>query len=430
MISLEEIYQTYLKHPAISVDSRTIEQDGLFFALKGENFNGNQFALSALDKGGAYAIIDDPALNNDPRFILVEDVLKTLQDLASFHRDHIAIPVIAVTGSNGKTTTKELMNAILSKKYKTIATRSNLNNHIGVPLTLLSITSATEIAIIEMGANHRGEIHFLCTLAKPGYGIITNIGKAHLEGFGSFEGVVKAKTELFHYLKEHQGTAFVNADNSLLVYHSTGLRKVSYGEQSPADYNVRMKDSRSMVDIEMEIVGKIISVHSNLYGSYNFENLMAAVAIGLYFKINPEEIKNAIENYIPSNNRSQLLETGRNLLILDAYNANPSSMEAAIENFSKTEYRNKTVILGDMLELGADSENEHLNILKLLAEKDFNGIFLVGPVFTRLCTKNEWICFQDSELACLWLEHHKIEGATILIKGSRGIRLEKIAGAL
>lgn len=430
MSSIEEIYQIYLNHPVISTDSRTIAQDGLFFALKGDNFNGNLFAESALQKGGAFAIIDDANLKINPHYILVDDVLKTLQNLASFHRDHLFIPVIAVTGSNGKTTTKELISAILSKKYKTIATRSNLNNHIGVPLTLLSITPDTEIAIIEMGANHPGEIRFLCDLANPHYGIITNIGKAHLEGFGSFEGVVKAKTELFQYLKENQGMAFINADNSLLANHSTGLQKFSYGEHSPADYPVRLTNIRSMVEFEIDPGGKRIPVHSHLYGAYNFENLMAAASIGHYFKISPEEIKSAIENYIPSNNRSQILETSHNLLILDAYNANPTSMEIAIENFSKTEYQNKTVILGDMLELGADSENEHLNILKLLEEKEFNGIYLVGPIFTKLCKKNEWICFQDSELARLWFEHHKMKDATILIKGSRGIHMEQIAGVL
>lgn len=430
MSSIEELYKTYLKHTAISTDSRTIAPDGLFFALKGVNFNGNLFAESALQKGGAFAIIDDANLKKNPRYILVDDVPKTLQNLASFHRDHLFIPVIAVTGSNGKTTTKELISDILSKKYKTIATRSNLNNHIGVPLTLLSITQDTEIAIIEMGANHPREIRFLCDLAKPNYGIITNIGKAHLEGFGSFEGVINAKTELFQYLKEHQGMAFINADNPLLMDYSTGLKKFTFGEHSLADYTGRLTDTRSMVKFEIDPGGKRIPVHSHLYGSYNFENLMAAASIGHYFKIGPEEIKSAIENYMPSNNRSQILETSHNLLILDAYNANPTSMEIAIENFSKTEYRNKIVILGDMLELGAYSENEHLNILKLLEEKEFKGIYLVGPVFTKLCMKNEWICFQDSELARLWFDHHKMEGATVLIKGSRGIRMEQIAAVL
>ena len=430
MSSIEEIYQIYLNHPVISTDSRSIAQDGLFFALKGDTFNGNLFAESALQKGGAFAIIDDANLKTNPRYILVDDVLKTLQDLASFHRDHLFIPVIAVTGSNGKTTTKELISTILSKKYKTIATRSNLNNHIGVPLTLLSITPDTEIAIIEMGANHPGEIRFLCDLAKPDYGIITNIGKAHLEGFGSFEGVVKAKTELFRYLKEHRGIAFINADNPLLADHSIGLQKFSYGEHSSADYPVRLTNTQSVVEFGIDTGGKRIPVHSHLYGAYNFENLMAAASIGHYFKIGPEEIKSAIENYIPCNNRSQILKASHNLLILDAYNANPTSMELAIENFSRTEYRNKTVILGDMLELGAGSENEHLNILKLLEEKEFSGIYLVGPIFTKLCRKKEWICFQDSELARLWFEHHKVKDATILIKGSRGIRMEQISGVL
>jgi UDP-N-acetylmuramoyl-tripeptide--D-alanyl-D-alanine ligase len=430
MSSIEEIYQVYLDHPLISTDSRTIAKDGLFFALKGENFNGNLFADAALDKGAAYAVIDDPAMKKDPRYILVDDVLKTLQELASFHRDHLPIPFIAITGSNGKTTTKELTHAVLSLKYKTIATRSNLNNHIGVPLTLLSILPGNEMAIIEMGANHPGEIRFLCEIAKPGFGIITNIGRAHLEGFGSFEGVVKTKTELYKYLFDHRGMAFVNAGNPLLMEHSSGLNRLTYGEGSFANYPVRLTESDSMVGLEIGTDDQRIRVQSHLYGTYNFENQAAAAAIGHFFGIGPEEIKTAIENYIPSNNRSQIKETARNLLILDAYNANPSSMEAAIENFSRSGYKNKTVILGDMLELGSESENEHLAILKLLEEKNFTGIYLVGPVFTNLCDKKEWVCFQDSGLARLWFEHHKLENATVLIKGSRGIRMEQIADAL
>jgi UDP-N-acetylmuramoyl-tripeptide--D-alanyl-D-alanine ligase len=430
MSPLEEIYQTYLDHPEISTDSRTIAQNGLFFALKGDNFNGNFFAESAIEKGAAFAIIDNPDLKKNPRYIRVDDVLKTLQQMASFHRDHLSIPVIAVTGSNGKTTTKELISAILSTKYKTIATRSNLNNHIGVPLTILSITSDTKIAIIEMGANHPGEIRFLCDIAKPGFGIITNIGKAHLEGFGSYEGVIKAKTELFMYLKEHRGMAFINADNPVLVDHSRGLKNFSYGEHSPADYPVRLTDVRPTVAFELETAAGKIHVHSHLYGSYNFENLMAAAAIGHYFNIDPPDIKTAVENWVPSNNRSQIVETSHNLIILDAYNANPTSMESAIENFSKTDYKNKIVILGDMLELGTETDNEHLSILNLLEKKEFTGTYLVGPVFTKLCVKNEWVCFQDSGLARLWFEHHKVKGATVLIKGSRGIRMEQIAEVL
>jgi UDP-N-acetylmuramoyl-tripeptide--D-alanyl-D-alanine ligase len=430
MKSIDEIYQIYRNHPVVSTDSRKTEQNGLFFALKGDHFDGNLYAGSALEKGYAYAIVDDPGMKSEEKYILVEDVLKTLQELASHHRNHLSIPVIAVTGSNGKTTTKELIHAVLSKRYKTVATKSNLNNHIGVPLTLLSITEETEIAIIEMGANHPGEIGFLCELARPDFGIITNIGRAHLEGFGSFEGVIRAKTELYRWLRDNGGIAFINADNPILVDHSSGIKKFTYGEQAPSDYPVKLTDARSTLEFETGTAGKQIHVHSNLYGSYNFENLAAAASIGYYFNIGPEEIKSAIEEYIPTNNRSQLMDTGHNLLILDAYNANPTSMEAAIDNFSRTDYKNKIVILGDMLELGPDSEKEHLNIMRLLENTAFNAIYLVGPEFTKLCTKKEWTCFQDSELARLWFEHHKPEGMTILIKGSRGIRMEQIAEVL
>jgi UDP-N-acetylmuramoyl-tripeptide--D-alanyl-D-alanine ligase len=430
MKTIDEIYTIYRDHPVISTDSRKIEENGLFFALKGDHFDGNTYAGSALEKGSAYAIVDDPGRMSDDRYILVEDVLKTLQELASFHRDQLSIPLIAVTGSNGKTTTKELIHSVLSKKYKTIATKSNLNNHIGVPLTLLSITDETEIAIIEMGANHPGEIRFLCEIARPDFGIITNVGRAHLEGFGGFEGVIKAKTELYNWLRDNGGMAFINADNPILMDHSKGLKKFTFGELAPSDYPVKLTDARSTVEFITGPAGKQIHVRSNLYGSYNFENLAAAASIGHYFNIGPDGIKSAIEGYIPSNNRSQLMNTGHNLLILDAYNANPTSMEAAIDTFSRTDYKNKIVILGDMLELGDDSENEHLNILKLLEAKEFPLTYLVGPEFTRLCTKKEWTCFQDSELARLWFEHHKPEGMTILIKGSRGIRMEQIAEVL
>ncbi|MCX6251403.1 MAG: UDP-N-acetylmuramoyl-tripeptide--D-alanyl-D-alanine ligase [Bacteroidetes bacterium] len=429
-MSIEEIYAVYLKYPEISTDSRRIAKNCLFFALKGENFDGNQYAESALNQGAAFAITDNESSVINTHYILVKDVLRTLQELASLHRSKLNIPFIAITGTNGKTTTKELINAILSCKFRTIATKGNLNNHIGVPLTILSISRDTEMAIIEMGANHPGEIDFLCSIARPDFGIITNIGKAHLEGFGGFEGVIRTKTELYRFLKNNNGTIFINADNPLLVEHSSGLQKYSYGKEISADFQGILTGSNPFVDFIFNIDNEQVTVHSKIYGKYNFENLLAAAAIGHFFKTDNHMIKNALENYIPSNNRSQISSTGSNRLILDAYNANPGSMTTAIENFSELADPNKVVIIGDMLELGEETEKEHIDIIRLLELKQFIGVYLVGPVFTTLCDRLDWICFQDSDLARLWFEFHRLENSTVLLKGSRGIKLEIIAEVL
>ena len=427
---IAKIYPLFLAHPVVSTDSRQVKPGSLFFALQGESFNGNKFAAQALEYGASYAFVDESRYVLNDSCILVDDGLSTLQSLAKHHRRQFQIRLIAITGTNGKTTTKELINGVLSKKYKTLATQGNLNNHIGVPLTLLNLTGETEIAIIEMGANHPGEIDFLCNIALPGYGLITNIGKAHLEGFGSYEGVIRTKTELYHFLLDHNGEIFLNNEDKLLVEHSSGVETITYGH-SPGDLVSSNISADPYVAMDLRFRhGETLRIESQLYGRYNSENILAAACIGQYFKVPPADIKSALEEYHPGNNRSQIFKTERNLLILDAYNANPSSMTAAIQTFAASTYQEKTVILGDMLELGQDSDKEHLEILKIVDQNSFKQVYLVGPIFIRLNSKRENICFQDSELARIWLAHHQIENASVLIKGSRGILLEKLVELL
>jgi UDP-N-acetylmuramoyl-tripeptide--D-alanyl-D-alanine ligase len=424
---VENLYNLFLQHPEISIDSRQLPEGCLFFGMKGEHFDGNEFAGYALENGASYAIIDDSQYGTDDRCILVENVLDTLQHLANQHRNQFRIPILAITGTNGKTTTKELIHSVLSKKYKTLATTGNLNNHIGVPLTLLKLRPETEIAIIEMGANHPGEIDLLCRITEPTHGIITNIGKAHLEGFGGFEGVISTKTELFRFLKSRQGTAFVNIGNPLLVKYTEGMKIIPY-DCSEANFKDEQTDQiDSFLKMKIKINEQEIILSTKLFGTYNAENILAAVCIGHYFNVDPGQIKDAIESYQPQNNRSQILQTRNNLLILDMYNANPSSMELALQNFSKSNYKRKVLILGDMLELGRDCDKEHQNILDLIEKIGFSEVYLTGPVFSRLNTKREWICFQDSELARIWFDHHRLTDAAILIKGSRGIKLERVS---
>jgi len=428
---IEELYSIYLKFPQICTDSRRVENKSIFFSLRGNNFNGNACAEVALNNGCAFAIVDEAKYNKDNRYILVDNALKTLQNLATYHRSKLRIPIIGITGTNGKTTTKELINAVLSEKYKTLATIGNLNNHIGVPQTILKISKDTEIAIIEMGANHIGEIAELCKIAQPNYGIITNIGKAHLEGFGSYEGVVKTKSELYHWIKQKEGTLFVNGDNSILTNLSENIRRKTYGNSSKNDYSANIVSANPYLEIEWlnKISNKSDIIKSKLVGSYNFENIIAAIAIGSFFNVNNNSIINAIESYIPTNNRSQIINTEYNTIIMDAYNANPSSMEAAINNFAATSFNNKVVILGDMLELGDESEKEHTNALNLAIKKDFAKIILVGNVFKKI-NKNEIPTFVNTEELAVWLKENKLIGATILVKGSRGIKMEKIIDTL
>ncbi|NQV02247.1 MAG: UDP-N-acetylmuramoyl-tripeptide--D-alanyl-D-alanine ligase [Bacteroidia bacterium] len=428
----EKLYKLYQQFLVITTDSRQISLRSIFFALKGENFDGNRFAAQALEEGAAIAVVDDPAIVKDRRYILVDDVLQSLQQLASHHRQQLNIPVIGITGSNGKTTTKELVHAVLSTQYRTVSTSGNLNNHIGVPLTLLSINLETEIAVIEMGANHPGEIAFLCEMARPTHGLITNIGKAHLEGFGGFEGVVRAKTELFEFLKTHNGEVFINSADPLLMQYAAGLPAITYGLIPDAGTSCKIVSGKILPDsgkLAVEITfpdDQKQLVRSGLFGSYNSLNLQAAACVGFRFAVPVSEISKAIERYAPANNRSQLHQTSRNLLVIDAYNANPSSMTTALKDFDNAFQSEKIVILGDMLELGSEAEKEHLGILEMLENLNIQRIFLVGPVFSKLNINQEWTSFEDSQKAIEWFTTNPIEHANILLKGSRGIRLEEI----
>lgn len=426
--SISDLYSLYKEVPFVVTDSRKASHNSIFFALKGDNFNGNQFAELALNQGCSYAVIDEEKYYKGENHILVKNVLKSFQELARFHRQYLKIPFIAITGSNGKTTTKELIKAILSKKFKTLATEGNLNNHIGVPLSLLSITNDVEIAVIEMGANHLGEIAMLCEIANPDYGIITNIGKAHIGEFRSFENIVKAKTEMYEFIRNKQGKIFLNSENELLLKHSSGIEKITYGA-SPENFSpCEFVDASPNLKIKTDC--EIISSH--LIGKYNLENISAAICIGKYFGVEEKKIKEAIEAYIPSNNRSQAVKTKHNQLILDAYNANPSSMSAAIENFAEIPSSEKWLILGDMLELGEYEMEEHKNILKLIADKKFQNVILVGERFSKAMSESKMsffnqILFKTSdELSEKFKTNSPIKNSSlILIKGSRGIKLEK-----
>jgi UDP-N-acetylmuramoyl-tripeptide--D-alanyl-D-alanine ligase len=432
----QALYQLFTEFPRISNDTRNILPNSIYFALKGDRFDGNTFASQALEKGAKYAIIDNSEFYIDERTIIVKDSLKTLQLLANYHRHNLNLPIIAITGSNGKTTTKELVRSVLSKRYNVWATHGNLNNHIGVPLTILSMTSETQIGVVEMGANHPFEIENLCKIAEPNFGIITNIGKAHLEGFGGFEGVIKTKKELYDFLTANNGTVFYNSDNHLL----SGLiqkwnKKVSYGPKTGTNCNGRILSSDPYLEVEFNLMANKpeidkIKVRTNLVGEYNFENILAAATLGQYFQIPSQDIKKALEEYIPTNNRSQLIKTSKNQLLLDLYNANPSSTEAAIINFSKIKSPNKIVILGDMLELGSEAEIEHLKVMKLLVSYPDLKVILVGRCYKSLATPFGFSSFIDSEELLQWLKNNPVADSFILIKGSRGIQLEKVADAL
>jgi len=428
---IDRLYRIFLQYPVITTDSRRVPPNSIFFALKGSTFNGNLFAGKALEQGSAYAVIDEPAHRKNDRYVLVNDVLTTLQELACHHRKQVRIPVVAITGTNGKTTTKELTCAIVSKIYKTVATPGNLNNHIGVPLTLLSIRKDTEMAIIEMGANHPGEITFLCLLARPTHGLITNIGCAHLEGFGTVENIVRTKTELYRFLTRVKGLAFIHAGDPLLMKHAERLKQITYGFSPGADITGSRLKGNETLNLSIRISGhRKRSVHTRLFGSYNALNVLAAASIGSYFNIPDAEIVSAIEDYIPSNNRSQVLRTKRNLLILDAYNANPGSMTGALQDFNSAFHSKKIAILGDMLELGRETDREHRLILDLLHDLNFSNVFLVGPVFSRLNHHPHWISFQTSVEAKEWFANHPVGNANVLLKGSRGTRLEEIIESL
>jgi UDP-N-acetylmuramoyl-tripeptide--D-alanyl-D-alanine ligase len=425
-----ELYKLFTGFPKVSTDTRKEIKDSIFFALKGENFNGNEFAETAIKNGAAYAIIDDEEIKINNKYILVDDVLKTLQELAKYHREYFSISVIGITGSNGKTTTKELINAVLSKKYNIIATSGNLNNHIGVPLTILSITKKTEIAVVEIGANHIGEISELCKIAKPNFGIITNIGKAHLEGFGSIERIIKAKTELYNYIRSVNGKLFVNIDNLLLNQLSDKIHRVTYGTASNAECLIKLLEANPFVQLEWNTADKQYIINSKLIGSYNFENIQAAICIGNYFKVEPGKIIDAIENYEPENNRSQIIESLNNKIILDAYNANPDSMKVSINNFAEMPFKNKILIIGDMLELGNQSVEEHQNVLNIIGNHNYSKVLLIGEEFSSVNSNKNWNTFKTTKEAFEWLKNNPVENASILIKASRLMKLEQLVEVL
>lgn len=394
----------------------------MFFALKGENFNGNTYTKQAITKGAKYTVIDDEEYNTSPKTILVNNVLQTLQELASYHRNYLNIPIIALTGSNGKTTTKELINVVLSQKYKTTATIGNLNNHIGVPLTLLSMDSNTEIGIVEMGANHLKEIDFLCNIAKPDYGYITNFGKAHLEGFGSIEGVIKGKCEMYDYLISNNKILFVNGNDAIQVEKTNGSKRFIFGNNSSNNVSIDFIDAQPFVTCSY----KNNNINSQLIGDYNFNNIAAAIAMGNYFKVEDSSIKKAIENYTPTNNRSQIIKKETNKIILDAYNANPTSMQAALINFEKQK-GHKTAILGDMFELGSNAKEEHQHIVDLASKLNIDKVVFIGDNFYQ--SKNnsgkvvQFKTFKDFKNK---FNLPQKENTTFLIKGSRGMALEKV----
>ncbi|MGI9545286.1 MAG: UDP-N-acetylmuramoyl-tripeptide--D-alanyl-D-alanine ligase [Cyclobacteriaceae bacterium] len=421
---MEALYQKYLSSGKVSTDTRNIPEGAIFFALKGPSFNANQFALEALDKGAAFAVIDEEAYQKDERMVLVKDVLRTLQELAQYHRQKLKIPIIGLTGSNGKTTTKELIREVLSPKYKVLATKGNLNNHIGVPLTLLSIHPEVEIAVIEMGANHIGEIAQLCEIAQPTHGLITNIGKAHIEGFGGFEGVIRGKSELYHYLIQNGGEVFINSQDEILNNMAKRFDK-PYFYPGPEDYlTCTLIDADPFVTYKNE---SGVLVKTQLVGAYNFSNIAAALCLGKFFDIPEEEADGAIAQYVPANNRSQVIQKGSNTIILDAYNANPNSMEAALENLKAMKAGYKVVILGDMFELGADSEFEHERIAALAESSAFGSVLLCGALFSKVKNENSRAqYFGEKQGLINYLKEVTLKDSAILLKGSRGMGLEEV----
>ncbi|MBO7055575.1 MAG: UDP-N-acetylmuramoyl-tripeptide--D-alanyl-D-alanine ligase [Bacteroidales bacterium] len=428
-MTVQEFYETYyVKYPHVSTDTRTILEGSIFIALKGENFDGNQYALKALEQGAVCAVVSDSSIVSD-KCVVVDDTLLFLQDLARYHRQQLNIPVIGITGTNGKTTTKELVSTVLAQKYKVEYTRGNLNNHIGVPLTLLSIAPDVEIAVVEMGANHPGEIKTLVNIACPTYGLITNVGKAHLLGFGSFENIIKTKTELYEYVASVNGTIFIDADNQNLTQNLRGVTNlVKYSFNASSENAGKMLDNAIYAAFTFTHDGKSIDIHSSLYGEYNAKNMLAAATVGTYFGVSAEQIKTAIEGYVPSNNRSQTKKTEKNTLILDAYNANPTSMRASLETFVGMNAQNKCVILGEMFELGEASEKEHKGILEILKGSNIQSINLVGN-WPHIDGVNAHYYATSEELKQQLLVH-PITNATILVKGSRGVKLEVVVDAL
>ena len=428
-MDISSLYARFVECSMVTTDTRNCPANSMFLALKGETFNGNAFAAQALEKGCRYAVVDEKeyADPNDARIIWVENCLQTLQDLANYHRRQLGIRILGITGTNGKTTTKELVSTVLQQKYKTLFTQGNLNNHIGVPLTLLSIKKEHELAVVEMGANHPGEIKKLVHIVEPDYGLITNVGKAHLEGFGSFEGVIHTKGELYDYLREsHKLTVFLDNDNEHLQRIAEGLHAVRYGVESSEALAVHgvLGPCAPFLTFDWSAEGKAYHVHTHLIGSYNLKNALAAITVGRYFQVPDELIVAALEAYIPQNNRSQLTETADNKLVVDAYNANPTSMKAALENFVCMEVPHKWVVLGDMKELGASSEEEHRKVVDYLMHCHFERVMLVGGEFGRVNTTFEH--YTSVEEVKQILQQEKPHGRYILIKGSNSMKLSQL----
>lgn len=431
-MQIHDLYQHYLQNQSVQTDTRKLQAGDIFFALKGPNFNANQFILQAFEKGASFVVADEkPDGPLDDRLIIVPDSLHALQQLAHHHRKQLAvtrsgqtIPFIAITGSNGKTTSKELVHAVLSTSFKTYTTEGNLNNHIGIPLTILKIKADVEIAIIEMGANHQKEIESYCKYTAPTHGAITNCGKAHLEGFGSVEGIRKGKGELFDYLRLHNGTAFIMNDYDYLREMSAALKTVkSYGTQN-ADITGVVHSSKELLEVEITAGADVGIIKTNLVGEYNLPNVLLAVTVGKYFNIPDKKIKDALENYMPDNSRSQLIEKDSNKIILDAYNANPTSMKAAIENFAKMDGQNKVLLLGGMKELGDESQTEHGSLIELIKKYTWTQVVLVGAEF--IAVPNNFLHFENSEQAAEWYRQQHFKNSFVLIKGSRSTEMEKV----
>lgn len=427
-MQLELLYQLYLQHPTVLTDTRKIVAGGIFFALKGDNFDGNRFAAQALAAGAAYAVIDNDAYATDGRCIVVDHVLETLQQLAHHHRLQLDVPIIAITGSNGKTTTKELVAAVLSSKYITYATIGNLNNHIGVPLTLLKIGQDVQMAVVEMGANHQKEIEGYCRVAAPTHGIITNCGKAHIEGFGGVEGVRKGKGELYDYLRANGGVAFINTDLDYLLQMAQGItNRITYGTAN-AQYTGQPQMNGVFLSVTMQYEGAEVAIDTQLVGEYNCSNVMAAIAVGLHFGISMQDIKKAIEAYAPDNSRSQWLQKGSNKIILDAYNANPTSMRAAILNFASSGLAGKVLWIGGMKEMGDAALQEHNDLVSLIGEYAWDNVILVGEEFAGVHGHYTW--FENSAAAATYVKANPPENSSILVKGSRGSKMEVMVAVL
>jgi UDP-N-acetylmuramoyl-tripeptide--D-alanyl-D-alanine ligase len=430
-MNIASLYQIYQNHPLISTDSRKIEQGSIFFALKGENFNGNTFAFCALGMGASYAVVDEEEFAVDDRIFLVKNVLKTLQDLARHHRKTLGIPVLAITGTNGKTTTKELVASVLSRKFNLVYTKGNLNNHIGVPLTLLTLKPDTQMAVIEMGANHPGEIAMLCNIALPDFGLITNVGRAHLEGFGSFERVIQTKTELYRFLEKNGGTIFINLTNNYLRDLVGHAKSVGYATSpDTAGLEGETVSANPFLVLRVLFPKGWMYIKTKLVGSYNLENVLAAAAVGQHFGLDPLEIVAAIEEYQPDNNRSQLVERQHNRLLMDAYNANPSSTRAALENFAQLEAPLKAVLLGDMLELGDVAPEEHQKIVDYLVTMKVEKVILTGDWYSGCNLPPEFLHFPNAAALEEFLGKEQLSGYLILIKGSRGMKLESVSHLL